>query len=146
MYAILLLIALAGPPAGHSDVQYPLHARCRGLEAYDIQGTQDVDWAWGTIRAKDGSIQVAFAMGVMTGELVPAQRPPGFRTFKVARVGRALLRYGCNVPKNQIQATLLGARLDPVVNLIGAPKNAPRFVEIAKILATAPCEVHIDRR
>lgn len=146
MLALLLIAALAAPPDARSSVQHPIYAHCRGLEAYDIQGIYDVDAAWGTIRAKDGSIQIAFSMGGMAGELVPERRPPGFRTFKVVHVGHVRMHYGFNPRENQIQATLLGSSLDGVVNLAGPPKNAVRFLKIAEALATAPCEVHIDRR
>lgn len=146
MVAVLLLVMLVSSPVADSPVRHPRHFHCRGLEAYDIEGTYDVDWMWGTIHARDGSIHIGFTTGPMAGELVPAQRPTGFRTFHVVRVQGAVLRYGFNARDNQIQATLLGAPFYPLVNLVSQPKDAVRFLEVAKILATAPCEGRIDRR
>ena len=126
--------------------EYPIEFKCRGLENYEIRGTHNVDWAWGAIRAKDGSVSIGFAVGLMVVEAVPAKRPAGFRSFKVERIGNVVLRYGLNVREKQMQATLIGAPMNPHVSLVAQVRHAEELLTLARMLARAKCSVRIERR
>lgn len=115
-------------------------ASCRGLEMYEIDGTYDVDWGWGTLRSKTDSFHASFTIGPMTEPLIPKERPAGFRWVKEESRGNAMLRYGYNVHAKQIQATLVGADLASRINLAAEPAHADTFVLVARKLATAECK------
>lgn len=123
----------------------PVRFECRGLEAYEIAGTYNIDWAYGNIRAKNRSVVVGFSLGPMVDVLVPTERPSGFRTFHVERLNKVRLSHGHNVRKNEYQATLLGAPMDGVVNLVGSPKDRTRLLAIARALADSPCRETMQR-
>jgi hypothetical protein len=125
---------------------HPIEFQCRGLEAYEIRGTHDVDWVWGTIRSKSGNVTIGFTIGLPVRQEVPAERPPGFRTYKIERIGRVLFRYGLNVRENLMKATLIGAPMDLQVNLVAHPRSKEEFMAVARTLATAPCTGKIDHR
>ena len=127
---------------------YPIEFKCRGLEKYEIRSTysDSVDWTWGNIRAKNGDVTIFFAAGPMVPEAVPAERPDGFRSFKVERIGDVLLRYGLNFREVIMMATLTGAPMNARVNLAADPKHTEELLALARALATAPCQATIDRR
>jgi hypothetical protein len=133
---LLMLMALTGElPAAERSITH----QCAGLEAYEIRGTHGVDWTWGTIRAKARDVTIGFSAGSMVEELVPATRPPGFRTFKAEKLGRVVMRSGFNVRRNQMEVTLLGAPISRRLNLIGRAENRTELLAIARVLATARC-------
>lgn len=82
----------------------------------------------------------------MVAQAVPAERPAGFRTYNVERIGKVVLRYGLNVRARQMQATLEGAPMNRSLSLVSHPKHADTFLAVARALATAPCSVTVDRR
>ena len=131
---IFALILGNEPPLG-----IPVHFECSGLEAYDVSGNLDVDWVWGSIRARPSGRSIAFTMGLVN-ELVPVDRPAGFRSYNVEKLGSATLRYGVNVKQKQIQATLTGAPLDMHVNLAAPIKQQKELLSIARVLSSAPCK------
>ena len=118
----------------------PLEARCPGLEEYEIRGTYDVDWGWGEIQARGGSLVAGLSFGPMVADLVPEQRPAGFRSFELERTAGDAMRYGFNVHERQFQLTLRGAALDYRINLVGMPQDEDEILRIARILMAVPCE------
>ena len=80
----------------------------------------------------------------MVQELIPAVRPPGFRSLEKERINSVTLRYGYNSDRNQFQATLIGAPIQRTLNLFSRPKDAKSLLAIARILATAPCHRHFE--
>jgi hypothetical protein len=139
-----LLFSVGALPATAGE--YPIELQCRGLEMYEIRGTHNVDWAWGTIRARSGDVTIGFSIGPMVKQAVPAERPAGFRTLKVERIGKVVFGYGLNVREKQMKATLVGARMDLRVNLVAHPQNTDELMAVARALATAPCRGTIERR
>src|SRR2546428_14187353 len=111
---LVLLFFLATPANAEESVVY----ECKGLEAFRVEGTHDVDWTWGNIRAKNGSAVIGFSLGPMVAEAVPLERPPGFRSYSVEHLGSVELRYGFKVASKQFQATLIGAPIYRKLNLI----------------------------
>jgi hypothetical protein len=140
-FAVLLAAAPLVARAG----EYPIEFRCRGLEEYEIRGTHNVDWAWGNIRAKKANITFGFAVGSMVAEAVPAERPAGFRSFKIERIGDVQFRWGFHVREKQMKVTLIGAPMDRRVNLVAQPRDSTELIAFARALATAPCTVTIKR-
>jgi hypothetical protein len=138
-FLIALLILCSKTKAGQMERQ--LRFDCRGLEGYDIQATYDIDWGWGKIREKNSTVVIGFVLGPMVEVLVPAERPAGFRTFKVERVGKAVLRHGYYVYQKQYFATLLGAPIESTISLNTKPENSQKLLAVARVLATAPCKV-----
>ena len=145
MRSFVLLTLVAALVSVRARAEHPIDVKCRGLEQYEIRGTQNVDWVYGNIRARDRQVTIGFAIGSMVEEVVPAERPPGFRTFKTERIGNVLLRYGLNVRDKQMQATLIGAPMCSRVNLISHPKHAEELLVLARALAVSPCEVTVHR-
>jgi hypothetical protein len=80
----------------------------------------------------------------MVEELVPENRPAGFRTFKVEHHRNVDVRHGYFVKNRQYQATLIGAPMNRVVNLVAQPKDRERLLAIARLLVASPCRVTIS--
>jgi hypothetical protein len=139
--ALLPLVLILSATLQAQTFERRMTFTCRGLEAYEIGAMVDVDFGTGTIRSKsEPEFVVAFSFGIVAAA-VPAQRPPGFRTFDVEKVGGTTLRYGLNVPQRRMHATLTGAPLHPpLLNLYGQSQDAKRFVMLARQLAIAPCK------
>jgi len=143
---IELLIAafiISGALTSHA-ADRPIRFECRGLEKFEIKGTHDVDWAWGNIRSLDSQVVIGFSIGPMVEELVPAERPAGFRSFKTFRINGVAIRYGYNVKMKQFQATLIGAPIQRKLNLVSRPQDRERLLSVAKIFTTAPCRFSFE--
>jgi hypothetical protein len=109
------------------------------LQAYEIRVDYDIDAGGGSIRSRADNYSVGLELGPMVGQTVPNRRPPGFRWFKVERVGNTTLRYGYNVRKEQLQATVVNAPVAYLVNLASRPNDTARFIWIARTLAKTRC-------
>lgn len=134
----IVLLALS-VTASASGSEYDFELRCRRLENYQIMGSYRTDSGGGTIRAKDGHVGFGISLGPMTEVLVPAERPAGFRWFKVEKVSKAIIRYGFKVKEKLLQATIIGAPLNSCVNVVGRPETQEEFVALIRTLAVAPC-------
>lgn len=135
----IVLLALS-VTASASSFDYDFEVECRGLESYRILFSYRVDAGAGTILAKDGHTGFGLSLGPMTEELVPAERPAGFRWLKVEKVSKAVVRYGFKVKEKQLQATLIGAPLRSRMNVIARPETQEEFVAVIRALAVAPCK------
>jgi hypothetical protein len=122
-----------------SSMERQVELRCEGLEAYEIRVDYRVDAGSGSIRSRADGYSVGLGLGPMMEQAVPDRRPPGFRWYKVERVGNATLRYGYNVREKQLQATIVGAPMASLVNVVSRPGDTTRFLLIARTLATSRC-------
>jgi hypothetical protein len=136
----LAALLLADHPARRFPAQHDFEIRCLGLESYDIRASTDVDWSWGTFRSKRDSYAVGFTGGDMVAVQVPKGRPPGFRWVKEEKIGSVVLRYGLNVRTKKLEATMSGAKLSDLLNLVAQPASETRFLELARAIAVAPCQ------
>jgi hypothetical protein len=135
--ATLIAANLLGSPGTDRKFEY----RYPGLEGYEIRGTYDVDAGLGIIQSKTGSFSIALALGPMVVQSIPPTRRAGLRWMKTETLGSATLRYGLDVRQKQLEATILGAQINSVVNLAGSPSDQNRFLEVARALATSQCRL-----
>jgi hypothetical protein len=133
----LLLIAIL-PSADAAE--RPIKFECAGLESYEIRGTHDVDWAWGTIRQRHSPVLSGFSIGPVVEELVPIERPAGYRWFKVESERNVSFRYRYHVLQKQLRATIVGAPINRRLNLVAGPKDKASFLAVTRALITARCK------
>jgi hypothetical protein len=136
---VALLTVVAPSLALGSPLDREIEYRCSGLEAYEIRATYHVDAGGGTIRSKTDPFSIAFSVGPMVEELIPAARRPGLRWMKTEALGKVTFRYGFDVKKKQVHATIIRAPINNIVNLAGLAKDQDRLVAIGRVLATARC-------
>jgi len=137
--AILLVVILAATASASAASRRPFELRCPGLGKYEIVGTFNIDWAWGTFRSRGDDYAVSFTAGGMTTPLVPSERPPGFKWVKTETIGDVVVRYGLNARAKQMQATIFGGPLLQFMNLVGSPKSERRFEELVRALPNTRC-------
>ena len=112
---------------------------CRGLESFEIKAAYHVDAGGGSIRSKRGSFSAGFGLGPMIAEEVPAERRPGLRWMKIEHLGNATLRYGFDVRQKLLVATIIGAPMYRLINVVARPADQKQFVDLIRDLAVAPC-------
>src|SRR6266446_5085565 len=135
MLSVFLLVAAGAAP----PMEKTLSFRCQGLEDYSIVVQYDVDAGGGMIRANGDGFSLGIGLGPMLEPLIPAERPAGLRWMKVERIGRATVRYGYVVRTKMLVATIEGAPIGLMTNLVARPKEQQRFLAIVRTLVTAPC-------
>ena len=122
----------------------PFRVSCKGLESFDIRGTFNVDWGWGTIRSNDGTT-IGFAVGHPVEDAVPAERPAGFRSFHRYKIGKVVIRHGYYVRRKEYRATIVGAPLARQMlgglQLVGSAKDAAVVQSLARDFAIAQCTI-----
>ncbi len=116
-----------------------LDIRCRGLEGYSISVEYNVDAGGGWIKSKNGYFAVGIDLGPMIEQRVPEQRRTGLTHLQVEQIGGATLRHAFDEKKQALVATIIGAPIGSVTNLIALPLDPKRFLAIARTLARAPC-------
>jgi|GEM_PF-2895966 len=136
-----LVLLVLSVTASASGTEYDFEIQCRGLENYQITGRYRTDSGAGQILEKVRHVSFGISLGPMTERLVPAERPAGFRWFKVEQVSKATIRYGFKVKDKLLQATIMGATFNSCVNVIGRPETQEEFVALIRALAVAPCKV-----
>ncbi len=122
-----------------SPLERDVTSTCRGLEGFEIQVVYHVDAGAGTIRSKQGSFTAGLSLGPMVAEAVPAERRPGPRWMKVERLGKATIRYGFDVRQKMLEATIVEAPMNRLINVFARPTDQRQFVELIRGLAVAPC-------
>lgn len=114
---------------------------CHGLENFEMQVTYHVDAGGGSIRSKRGSFSVGLSLGPMVAQAIPAERRPGLRWMKVERLGNATIRYGFDVRQKMLEATIVDAPMNHLINVFARPADQKQFVDLIRALAVAPCTV-----
>lgn len=133
----LLLLAQTLTEASDLDRKYEF--QCPGLEDFEIEVVSHVDSGGGTIRSKSTGRSLGIGVGPMQAELAPRSRPTGYRWYRSESIGTATLTYGLQPKKNLVQATILGAPVSSVVNLVARPDEQALLLSVARILATSQC-------
>ena len=122
-----------------SSLERDITLTCHGLESFEIQATYHIDAGGGTIRSKRDSFTAGFSLGPMVAEAIPAERRPGLRWMKIERLGNATIRYGFDVRKKRLEATIVGAPMNRLINVVARPADPKQFVDLIRGLAVAPC-------
>jgi hypothetical protein len=149
MVTALLLALVQGVGTPHPFERTFVYT-CPGLDQYEIQVVHGVDSGGGSVRRSGHGSSIGIGLGPMQEELAPRRRPPGYRWYQSERIGLATLTYGLainadtltngqHVRRQSLRATIFGAPISSIVNLVADPNDETEFLAVARTLAVARC-------